>query len=545
MNDRRSSRGLPPPASDSSARYSRVGMRRTASVLSFFSRGSRITWCIVSLVIIFAITQFITFSSHADPKGNSPVQHQKNVHHQENPPVVSPSAVEIHHPPNQFTQPIQIQTKDGIREEEVEFPTPKDIDPYTGLLVSDFNTVQGVFYGHPYQQPYHGYDPLTEFKPLFYPPASPEYENIMREVFLGTTFVGTWTLTHRQLCDLEMILNGGFSPLRGFMNEKTYNSVVKEMRLAPLEEEETEFPYVVPGSVPGLDGNYRAVLFPMPITLDIPKSLAEEIKNEGDRVLLKDEEGNALAVLTVQGRPWIPDKLVEAQYVFGTTDTAHPGVDYLLNHAHDYYVGGSIEGVQMPVHYDFEDVRLSPKMLRDTFKQNGWKRIVAFQTRNPMHMAHIELVKMAAAETSAAVLIHPSVGMTKPGDIQYGVRVACYKAVLSSGRHFSPYTSILSLLPIAMRMGGPREALWHAIVRKNYGVTHFIIGRDHAGVSDRSGKGYYEPYAAQELVKFHEFELGIKIQTYKEFEYVPELDRYLPADKIPEGMETKVCCSSC
>jgi len=169
----------------------------------------------------------------------------------------------------------------------------------------------------------------------------------------------------------------------------------------------------------------------------------------------------------------------------------------------------------------------------------GWPRTVAFQTRNPMHRAHIELTKLAAVDGKAGVLIHPVVGMTKPGDVEASVRVRCYQAMIDSNRYYADGGVLLSLLPLAMRMGGPREALWHAIIRKNHGATHFIVGRDHAGVKSAAGKDFYGAYDAQKLVSQHAAELGITVLTYQEVEYVPALDQYIPGDRLPVGAKTE------
>ncbi|HSR25717.1 MAG TPA: sulfate adenylyltransferase, partial [Candidatus Eisenbacteria bacterium] len=262
----------------------------------------------------------------------------------------------------------------------------------------------------------------------------------------------SWDLTPRQLCDIELLLNGGFSPLRGFMGRADYESVREGMRLT--------------------DG----ALWPIPITLDVPAELAERLA-PGSTLALRDPEGVMLAALHVT-ETWRPDVAAEAETVFGTTDPAHPAVDHLLNRTHPCYVAGTLEGLQLPVHYDYRDLRHGPAELRAAFTRMGWRRVVAFQTRNPLHRAHLELTLRAARTLEASLLIHPVVGMTRPGDVDHYTRVRCYQAVMPS---YPGGTAMLSLLPLAMRMGGPREAVWHAIIRKNHGVTDFIVGRDHAG----------------------------------------------------------------
>jgi sulfate adenylyltransferase len=287
----------------------------------------------------------------------------------------------------------------------------------------------------------------------------------------------SWDLTARQICDLELLMNGGFSPLRGFMTRADYESVCNSMHLA------------------------NGVIWPMPITLDVTEDFAKSLKPGSSKVALRDPEGVMLAVLHVE-EVWQSDRKAEAQSVFGSTSSVHPGVDYVLNKGNSWYVGGRVEGLQLPSRYDFKNLRLTPAELRGEFARMGWRRVVAFQTRNPMHRAHQELTFRAAKTVEANLLIHPSVGMTKPGDVDYFTRVRCYQLLLSK---YPQGTVKLSLLPLAMRMGGPREAIWHALIRKNHGVTHFIVGRDHAGPGkDENGKNFYGPYEAQELFKKHE-----------------------------------------
>jgi sulfate adenylyltransferase len=317
-------------------------------------------------------------------------------------------------------------------------------------------------------------------------------------------------LTPRQLCDLELLLNGGFSPLRGFMTRLDYHSVCSSMRLA------------------------NGTLWPMPITLDVTEEFAGQLC-PGDVVALRDPEGVMLAALHVD-EVWRPDLRAEAEMVFGTDDPGHPGVDYLFHRTHDWYVGGRLEGMQLPSHYDFKSLRLTPSELRAAFAKLGWRRIVAFQTRNPMHRAHQELTLRAAKSVEANLLIHPSVGMTKPGDVDYYTRVRCYQLLLSK---YPAGTVKLALLPLAMRIAGPREAVWHAIIRKNYGCTHMIVGRDHAGPGKRAnGKPFYGPYDAQELLARYEHELGVSMVPFNMLVYVPDQDRYLQEDEVPAGTRT-------
>src|SRR5438477_1152429 len=316
----------------------------------------------------------------------------------------------------------------------------------------------------------------------------------------------SWDLTSRQIRDLELLLSGGFSPLRGFMNRADYESVCHEMKLN------------------------SGVIWPIPIMLDVPDGFAKSLKPGSSKVALRDSEGVMLAVLYVED-VWEPDRKAEAQAVLGTTSTVHPGVDYLLNKGHGWYVGGRVEGLQLPTHYDFRTLRLTPSDLRAEFVNLGWRRIVAFQTRNPMHRAHVELTFRACKQAEASLLIHPAVGLTKPGDVDYFTRVRCYQAVLTK---YPRGTAKLSLLPLAMRMAGPREAIWHAIIRKNCGCSHMIIGRDHAGPgADKNGQPFYGPYAAQELFQKHEAEIGVTMVPFHNIVYVEDKAKYLPEDEVP------------
>jgi sulfate adenylyltransferase len=317
----------------------------------------------------------------------------------------------------------------------------------------------------------------------------------------------SWDLTPRQICDVELLLNGGFSPLRGFMGRADHESVMRDMRLA--------------------DGT----LWPIPVTLDVPDEPAGRLA-PGEWLSLRDPEGVMLAALQVS-EVWQPDLEAEAQAVFGSTNPSHPGVHHLLKQAHRCYVAGRLEGVHAPTHYDYRELRHTPAQVRAQLSLLGWRRVVAFQTRNPLHRAHLELTLRAAKECEASLLIHPVVGMTKPGDVDHYTRVRCYEAIMPSYPHG---TAMLSLLPLAMRMAGPREALWHGIIRKNHGVTHLIVGRDHAGPgSDGSGRPFYGPYDAQELFRKHERELGVTMVPFRQMVYVEDRDEYMPEDEVPAG----------
>src|SRR5579859_6407508 len=330
------------------------------------------------------------------------------------------------------------------------------------------------------------------------------------ELRKASTYWPSLDLAPRHLCDLELLLSGAFSPLRGFLGSADVASVCADMRLS--------------------DGT----LWPIPVTLDVPDELAAQV-GPGASVALRDPEGVMLAALHVD-EVYQPDVRAEAQAVFGTTDPAHPGVAHLLERTKPNYLGGTLEGIQLPAHYDYRALRHTPAELRAEFSRRGWLRVVAFQTRNPLHRAHHELTLRAAKEVQANLLIHPVVGMTKPGDVDHYTRVRCYQAIMDGYPH---NTAMLSLLPLAMRMAGPREALLHAIIRRNHGVTHLIVGRDHAGPgADAQGQPFYGPYDAQDLVREHEAELGVTMVPFRQMVYVEQLDGYLPEDEVPKGART-------
>jgi len=317
----------------------------------------------------------------------------------------------------------------------------------------------------------------------------------------------SWDLSPRQICDLELLMNGGFNPLKGFLGQADYDGVLEDMRLA--------------------DGS----LWPMPITLDVSETFAETVE-PGQDVALRDAEGVILAILSVTDK-WHPDKAREAERVFGSGDRAHPAVAYLQDTAGEVYLGGPITGIQPPVHYDFKARRDTPNELRAWFRKLGWHRVVAFQTRNPLHRAHQELTFRAARETQANLLIHPVVGMTRPGDVDHFTRVRCYEAVLDQ---YPAATTAMSLLNLAMRMAGPREAVWHGLIRRNHGCTHFIVGRDHAGPGKNSaGENFYDPYAAQALFRQHQAEIGVQMVDFRHMVYVQERAQYEPADEVGDG----------
>jgi len=339
-----------------------------------------------------------------------------------------------------------------------------------------------------------------ELKKLYLPAVEAEAEKEAARDYVS------WDLTERQLCDIELLLNGAFSPLDGFLGKEDYDSVVKTMRLR------------------------SGVIWPIPITLDVTEEFAQDIES-GDKIALRDLEGVILATIEV-GDVWTPDLDAEAKGVYGTGDEKHPAVNFLKNIGNPVYIGGSLKGVESPTHYDYKHLRDTPEEMRDRFRKLGWRKVVAFQTRNPMHRAHQELTLMAARDVEANLLIHPVVGMTKPGDVDHFTRVRCYEQLLS---RYPEQTTMLSLLPLAMRMGGPREALWHAIIRKNYGCTHLIVGRDHAGPGqDSKGNDFYGPYDAQELLTEHADELDISMVPFQLMVFAENRAQYIPIDEATD-----------
>ncbi|MGA7439754.1 MAG: bifunctional sulfate adenylyltransferase/adenylylsulfate kinase [Luteibacter sp.] len=313
-------------------------------------------------------------------------------------------------------------------------------------------------------------------------------------------------LDHRHLCDLELLLDGAFSPLDGFMSEADYRAVVDGLRLA--------------------DGT----LWPMPITLDVSEEVAAPL-SVGQDIVLRDIQGTALAMLTLSDI-FRPDKAREAMGVYGTLDRQHPGVADLLGRG-GVYLGGRLRGLQRPAHHDFTDLRATPREIRAWLAEQDWDRIVAFQTRNPLHRAHVELTRRAMQAVGGKLLLHPVVGRTKDGDIDTYTRVRCYRALLT---HYPEGSVKLAVLPLAMRMAGPREALWHAIIRKNFGAGYFIVGRDHAGPGkDASGRPFYALLAAQALVEAHANELGITVLPFAPMVFSPGRQAYVPTDELHEG----------
>jgi len=321
----------------------------------------------------------------------------------------------------------------------------------------------------------------------------------------------SWDLNRRQLCDLELILNGAFSPLEGFNAREEYARVLEDMRLP------------------------SGLLWPIPVTLDVDAGFAETV-GAGDTIALRDPEGVLLATMEVRDI-WTPDKAQEAAAVFGTGDEAHPGVDALLNRRGAVYLGGRLHGVEPQHHYDFKLHRESPAELRARFRKLDWRKVVAFHTRKPMHRAEQELTSRAARDCEANLLIHPVLGANGPGDPDRFTRMRCYEHLLA---RYPEQTTALSALNLATRLAGPREALWHGIIRKNYGCTHLIVGRDHAApdpVPEQAS--FYAPEAAQELFARHQEELGITMAPAQDMAYVEDRAQYLPKDEIPAAMEAR------
>ncbi len=315
-------------------------------------------------------------------------------------------------------------------------------------------------------------------------------------------------LSQRSVCDLELLALGGFSPLDRFMGQADYQRVLDEMRVA--------------------DGT----LFPIPITLPIPEDANIFV---GDDIALRDDQNELLAIMSVEEKyAWNLEEA--AQKVFGTLDIRHSLVAEMYRWG-KFNISGRLQVLQLPRHYDFAPLRLTPAQVRARLETYGHPNVVAFQTRNPLHRVHEELTKRAIAAVDGVLLLHPSVGMTKPGDVDHYTRVRTYKALTEN--YYDPDRVLLSLLPLAMRMGGPREALWHAIIRRNYGANHFIVGRDHAGPGkDSNGKPFYGPYDAQELVAQHEDELGVRMIPFSELLYLTGEGRYEEVSKIPAGAPT-------
>lgn len=312
-------------------------------------------------------------------------------------------------------------------------------------------------------------------------------------------------LSPRALCDLELLATGAFSPLDRFMGWGDYLRVLEEMRLE------------------------NGVLFPIPITLPVERLDQIALDKE---IALRSPKNEILAVMRIE-EIYERDPQKEAQLVCGTTDMRHPLVAEMAFWGR-FCISGPLKVLALPKYYDFPKLRLTPAQVRARLEQMGYANIIAFQTRNPMHRAHEWLTKRAAEQVNGALLIHPAVGLTKPGDIDHYARVRCYQALVN--RYYDPQRTLLALCPLAMRLAGPREAVWHAIIRRNYGANYFIVGRDHASPGpDSRGKSFYEPYAAQELVASVQDELGVTMIPFDEVVYLPDEDRYEERRWVPSG----------
>lgn len=315
-------------------------------------------------------------------------------------------------------------------------------------------------------------------------------------------------LSARSSCDLELLATGGFSPLDRFMGRADYERVLEEMRLS------------------------NGMLFPLPITCTIGRDAIPALKNE---IALTDQHNNLLAVMRVE-EVYNWDRSKEARFAYGTTNLRHPLVAEMHSWG-ELCVSGSMRVLHLPRHYDFMALRLTPAEVRHRLNKLGSPNVVAFQTRNPLHRAHEELITRAIRAIDGMLLLHPVVGLTKPGDINHFTRVRCYTVLIE--RYFDPARALLALLPLAMRMAGPREALWHALIRRNFGANYFVVGRDHASPGrDSQGRTFYGPYDAQELVARYSGEIGVKPITFSEMLYLPEEDRYEEASRIPMGKRT-------
>ena len=340
-----------------------------------------------------------------------------------------------------------------------------------------------------------------------------------------------YTLTPRQLCDLELLLDGSFAPLTGYLTQKDYQSVLDNMTLSTGE------------------------LWPMPINFQVPSKDVPNLRNQ-KTITLRDQNLTPVARLHIEDI-YEPNLHEECEKVFGTTDTNHPYVKILLSNPDVYYVGGRVEQITPIPHYDFQDLRNTPAQIKDFKQKNNWSHMLGFQTRNPMHNCHYELSRYALrkAEENIArtttppatspttsptlgLLLQPIVGVTQDCDINYHTRVKCYRHILA--RYPDPSKVKLSLLPLSMRMGGPREALWHSLIRQNYGCEYFVVGRDHAGPSSKTkeGNSFYGPYDAHDLLAKVESQLTIKVIKSVLIVHVNETNTYHPIDEVPQNHTT-------
>jgi sulfate adenylyltransferase len=333
-------------------------------------------------------------------------------------------------------------------------------------------------------------------------------QNEREELLARAPKLSSIKITMRNLCDLELLATGGFSPLTTFMGKADYDRVLREMRLA--------------------DGT----LWPLPITLTAdPK----ELPTVGDDIVLRNTNNDVMAIMTLdEVYHWDPQ--TEAALAYGTTDHRHPMISE-MQRWNKVCISGPLKVINLPKYYDFVNLRCTPAQVRERLEDMGHDNVVAFQTRNPLHRIHEELTKRAAERVKGSLLIHPTVGMTKPGDVDHYTRVRTYKALVDN--HYDRNSTMLSLLPLAMRMAGPKEALMHAIIRRNHGANHFIVGRDHAGPGkDSTGKPFYGPYDAQEMMTKYESEIGVKMVPFEMLVYLPDEERYVEEKDVPQGART-------
>ncbi len=326
-----------------------------------------------------------------------------------------------------------------------------------------------------------------------------------QELLERSTKLPSVQISARSLCDLELLATGAFSPLDRFMGQSDYERVLTEMRLK------------------------NGMLFPIPVTLPLDEAA---LPKWGEAITLSDARNNTLAIMQIE-EIYHYDPMREARLVLGTTDPKHPLVSEMVRWG-KVYVTGELKVINLPVYYDFVDLRRTPAEVRMHLEKMGNHNVVAFQTRNPMHRIHEELTKRAAEAIGGSLLIHPVVGMTKPGDVDHFTRVRVYRALTEN--YYDSKRTLLSLFPLAMRMAGPREAVWHAIIRRNYGANHLIIGRDHAGPGiDSQGRPFYGPYEAQTMITQYADEIGVQPVEFKELVYLSDEERYEEVNKTPEG----------
>ena len=334
-----------------------------------------------------------------------------------------------------------------------------------------------------------------------------ERATLLKEISLELPDV---TLNDRQLNDLELLANGAFSPLEGFMCRSDYESVLDRMRLQ------------------------NKILWPIPICLDISETLARTLE-VGQSVALRDPEGFLLAVMHIDDK-WPVHKAQEAQAVYGTQAIEHQGVQRLYHQVADEYIGGKVEVLSLPIHYDSKQLRLTPREVRATYKRLGWQRVVGFQTRNPIHRPQFEMTIRAMREAKANLLLLPLEGVARPGDFDHFTRIRCYRAI---AKHYPPDAVILNLLPLSLRMAGPREAILHSLVAKNFGCTHFIIGRGHASPgADDNGRKFYPSAEAGKQAQILADEIGMEILSFDELVYLPFEDEFRSQDQVTNGAQT-------